>query len=156
MARCSHCGTESPRVRSRWDDKGVQLPDECPSCAPGQFEKFTAPSDKKIAMGFEAHPNEYEKRYDQDGVIYVRKPEYRAEQEQQLQKPAEEDRVREEQAVALKRATRRTAPMTPDELLFAINKARDVAEAIEQSNRQAVKDAEEAELQSWIQKSANA
>jgi hypothetical protein len=154
MATCSNCGADTPRLRTVF--LGKETRDECPQCAPGSFEKFTAPSDKKIAMGFEAHPNEYEKRYDEDGVFYIRKPEYRAEQEQRLTQPAEDDRLREEQAVAEKRATRRTQPLSPDEVLFAINKARDIADAIAQSNAEAQKQAEEAELQSWIQKAAQA
>ncbi|MBV9179883.1 MAG: hypothetical protein JO356_01110 [Acidobacteria bacterium] len=155
MAICSNCKSESRRVRSRWTDKGVQLADECPSCAPRTFEKFTTPSDKKIHMGFEAHPNEYEKRYDSDGVFYIRKPEYRAEQEEKLKQPCADDVEAQERAEANKRASRRTDPMTPAELEQAIAKARILAGAIEQSHAQAVKEAREAELQSWIQKASS-
>src|SRR2546430_15881424 len=100
MAVCSNCGSSGPRVRSRWTEKGVQLPDECPSCSPSSFEKFTAPSDKKIWMGYEAHPNEYTKVHAEDGgVIYNRKPEYRAEQEQKLALPATDEAEAQRRAV---------------------------------------------------------
>src|SRR5882724_8470786 len=111
MAFCSNCGADRSRVRSRWTEKGEQLPDECPNCSPDSFEKFTAPSDKKIWMGYEAHPNEYEKQYDKDGPIFERKPEYRAEQEQKLCEQTEEEIEAQRKAEANKRAHRRTAPM---------------------------------------------
>lgn len=129
MAVCSNCGAEGNRVRSRWDDKG-QLPDECPNCAPGQFEKFTAPSDKKIWMGFEANPNEYEKRYDSEGVFYIRKPEYRAEQEAQLRSGATDDREAQLRAEERKRRERRTTPMDEAERISAIAKARAISDAL--------------------------
>ena len=120
MAKCSNCGHEGMRVRSRWDLKGNQLPDECPQCSPGSFEKFTSPSDKKIWMGYEAHPNEYV-RADDGG--FDRKPEYRAEQEERLRQPTEEEREERRKAIARKRANRRTAPMDDIEIAHALRKA---------------------------------
>lgn len=149
MARCSNCNSESPRVRSRWDAKGNQLPDECPQCAPGSFEKFSNPSDQKIWMGFEAHPNEYERAADGG---FDRKPEYRAEQEARLSEETEEEREIRIAAEANKRATRRTLPMDEVETLHALSKARDLALALEQSAVQANRDAEEQAIQSWIDK----
>jgi hypothetical protein len=130
MALCSNCGSEGTRVRSRWNAEGVQLPDQCPICDPGSFEKFTAPSDKKIWMGFEANPNEYEKRYDANGVYYVRKPEYVAEQEQRLMQATEEELEKQQRAVAQKRATRRTTPMDSAEQAAALRKAEQIADWI--------------------------
>jgi hypothetical protein len=127
MAVCSNCGAEGARVRSRWTEKNVQLPDECPHCAPQSFEKFTAPSDKKIWMGWETNRNEYEKRYDKDGVIYERKPEYQAEQEAKIVDATEEERTAQERAVANKRANRRTIPMDEAELAAAMRKAEEIA-----------------------------
>ena len=150
MAICSNCGAESRRIRSRWSDKGVHLPDECPNCAPQTFAKFTAPSDKKIHMGFEAHPNEYEKRYDADGVFYIRKPEYRAEQEDRLKQQPSDELEAQARAETEKRATRRTDPMTEDELAAAHRKAQEYAGYLMESFRQAEKERQEAELQSWI------
>jgi hypothetical protein len=134
MAKCSTCGNEGNRVRSRWNEKGIRLPDECPSCAPGSFDKFTAPSDKKIWMGWEAHPNEYAKVHAEDGgVIYNRKPEYRAEQEAKLALPAQDEQEREGWAIARKRRERRTIPMDESEMLAAISKARKIAAALVES-----------------------
>lgn len=130
MAICGNCNSESSRVKSRWTEKGERLPDECPRCSPESFEKFTSPSDKKIWMGFEANPNEYEKRYDKDGVFYVRKSEYRAEQEQRLQQSTEEERLAQEKAIANKRATRRTRALDEVELAAALRKAEEVASFI--------------------------
>ena len=127
MAVCNNCGEEGARVRSRWTEKGIALPDECPACAPQSFEKFSAPSDKKIWMGYEAHPNEYEKRYDADGLILVRKPEYRAEQEDRLRNETADERDARLRAEAEKRATRRTDPMTAEEMLHALAKAQEIS-----------------------------
>lgn len=132
MAVCSSCGSEGTRIRSRWSEDGTRLPDECPQCEPGSFEKFTVPSDKKIWMGYEANPNQYEKRYDSEGVYYVRKSEYRAEQEQRLMQSSEEERERQRSAEEHKRATRRTEPMTESEMLTALAKARMIAAALQQ------------------------
>lgn len=125
MAKCNNCGAEGTRIRSRWRE-GLQLPDECPSCAPQSFEKFSNPSDQKIWMGYEAHPNEYIRT--QNG--YDRKPEYRAEQEERLSQPTEDERSAQERVAAKKRATRRTDAMKPEELFAALAKARDISEAM--------------------------
>lgn len=131
----------------------MQLPDECPSCAPQSFEKFTAPSDKKIWMGYEAHPNEYVKA--EDGG-FDRKPEYRAEQEQKLALPATEDAEAQAMAECRKRAERRTQGMDTVELAAALNKARIIAEAIESMATEAKSAADQAELDSWIQRAKQA
>ena len=119
MAICGTCGAESARVRSVWNEDGRQ-PDLCPQCSPGSFEKFTAPSDKKIWMGYEAHPNEYVKA--EDGG-YDRKPEYRAEQEARLAQPSEEAREAQQRAETKKRADRRNTPMTSFEIQAALRQA---------------------------------
>ena len=152
MAVCGNCGAQGARVRSRWD-KGVQLPDECPQCAPQSFEKFTAPSDKKIWMGYEAHPNEYVKA--EDGG-YDRKPEYRAEQEGRLQRETEDERLEREAVEASKRANRRTNPLDASETLAALAKARLYANAIEQSALEEENERRKAELDQWVAKSAQA
>lgn len=153
MATCSNCGAESSRVRSRWLES-KQLPDECPNCSPQAFDgKFTAPSDKKIWMGYEAHPNEY--IASPDGG-YDRKPEYRAEQEDKLRQPCEEDRIKQEAAVENKRKERRTIPMEPAELLHAIAKARAIAEGMERAVEAEKEQEKQAELDAWIQKASHA
>ncbi len=125
MAICGTCGTVTTRIRTAFPPDGAPPRDECPSCAPSSFEKFTAPSDKKIWMGYEAHPNEYVKSADGG---FDRKPEYRAEQEQRLREETEEERSNRLRAEAKKRAERRTDAMSPAELLSAITKAREIAD----------------------------
>lgn len=126
MSICGNCGVESTRIKTHFCEDGSQY-DECPQCNHSAFEKMTDPSDKKIWMGYEAHPNEYEKQYDKDGLIFMRKPEYRAEQEQRLMQQTEEERERQARAIAKKRATRRTEPMTESETLAAVRKASEIA-----------------------------
>lgn len=123
MSICSTCGAETARIRSRFGEDGT-VTDECPQCAPGSFEKFTAPSDKKIWMGYEVHPNEYVKAPDGG---YDRKPEYRSEQESQLRQPTEAEQCAQDAAIAKKRAERRTTPMTPAEQSAAMAKASQIA-----------------------------
>lgn len=81
-------------------------------------------------MGYEAHPNEYEKGSDGG---FDRKPEYRAEQEQRLMDATVEEQEAQARAVAEKRATRRTTPMTEAEHRAAVRKASEIAEWIVRS-----------------------
>lgn len=133
MSVCRNCGQESLRVKTTWHELGEPT-DECPSCSPDSFDsKVTDPSDKKIWMGFEAHPGEYEKRYDSEGVYYIRKPEYRQEQEDKLKQATEEERQKQQAAVERKRRERRTEPMNDAELAHAIRKAEQIAEALREA-----------------------
>src|SRR6202011_3697506 len=123
MSVCLNCGHEGTGIRTIWNEADGRRT-ECPHCAPDAFEKFTAPSDKKIWMGYEAHPNEYVKA--EDGG-YDSKPEYRAEQEQKLMEATAEEQAAQERAVALKRATRRTHEMDQAELAQALGRAEEIA-----------------------------
>jgi hypothetical protein len=118
MAICGNCGAEGSRIRSRWI-RGVQIPDECPQCAPQDFEKQTDPSDKKIWIAPEVRPNDYTKVYDEDGPIYMPKPEVTAELEAKVFDNSEE-REKYEEALAKKRAERRTRPLSEVELMQAL------------------------------------
>jgi hypothetical protein len=129
MAICGNCKAEGSRIITHWRENGSTY-DKCQSCDPSSFEKFTDPSDKKIWTGYEAHPNEYVKRYDSEGLIYERKQEYRAEQEQRLMEQTEEERIAQEKAVAKKRAERRTREMDRVELAAALHKAEEIADWI--------------------------
>lgn len=122
MSICS-CGVEGTRIRTIWAEDGTKR-EECPHCAPGSFDKVTDPSDKKIWMGFEVHPNEYVKA--EDGG-FDRKPEYRAEQEQKLREATEDEKAAQERAIAKKRAERRTRPMDSVEEAMALRRAEEVA-----------------------------
>ena len=135
MSVCSNCGAQGKRIRSRWTEKNIQLPDECPQCAPGAFEKFTNPSDKKIWMGYEAHPNEYVKS--EDGG-YDRKSEYRAEYEQKLLEATVEEQETQRRAEEHKRATRRTLPMDAAEQAAALKRAEEIADWLVASEERAV------------------
>jgi hypothetical protein len=127
MAVCGNCKSTTTRVRTHWTEDGTQF-DECPQCAPKSFEKFTNPSDKKIWMGYEAHPNEYIKSPDGG---YDRKPEYRAEQEQRLAKATEEEQEKQMRIEAKKRSERRTTPMDSVELAHAMRRAEEIANLIQ-------------------------
>jgi hypothetical protein len=120
MAICGNCGAETTRVRSRWE-KNVQLADECPQCAPQSFEKQSDPSDKKIWIGPEVRPNDYEKRYDSEGVFYKPKPEITAELEAKVFRDSDEE-VSYRRALDKKRAERRTREMSAAELHEAVSK----------------------------------
>lgn len=127
MATCRNCGQESLRIKTTWHEYGEPT-DECSACCPQSFDsKVTDPSDKKIWMGYEAHPNEYVKA--EDGG-YDRKPEYRAEQEERLRNETEEERTNRLAAEARKRRTRRTVPLNGVELAQALRKAEKVASFI--------------------------
>ena len=123
MAICGNCGAEGNRIRSRWA-KDTQLTDECPSCSPQSFEKQTDPSDKKLWIGPEVRPNDYEKRYDLDGVYYMPKPEVTAELERKAcgrdSVAAQEEREQMARAAQKKRAQRRTTPLSQSELQRAL------------------------------------
>jgi hypothetical protein len=122
MSICSNCKSEGTRIRTIFGEDGTR--EECPHCSPGSFDKVTDPSDKKIWMGYEAHPNEYVRGADGG---FDRKPEYRAEQEARLMQETEEERTLREAAEAKKRRERRTAPMDAAELAAAMHKAEEIA-----------------------------
>lgn len=119
MAICGNCGTETSRLRTTIYEDGTR--DECPNCSPQTFEKVTAPSDKKIWIGPEYAPNDYEKRYDSEGVYYMPKPEVTAEREAKIFKDSESD-GKYAAAIETKRKHRRTQPMDELEIAAALNK----------------------------------
>lgn len=127
MSVCGNCGHEGTRIRVIFPEDGGQR-DECPHCNAGAFEKFAAPSDKKIWMGYEAHPNEYVKNADGG---FDRKPEYRAEQEEKLTQSTGDEQEAQRLAEAKKRATRRTQPIDSVELAAAMRRAEEVASFIQ-------------------------
>ena len=129
MTTCSNCGKEVTRSRVIWAEDGSKR-EECVNCAPQNFAKFTVPSDKKIWMGYEAHPNEYVKAVDGG---FDRKPEYRAEQEERLRNETEDERNDRLRAEAKKRKERRVTPMDGVELAAALAKAEQIADWIKAS-----------------------
>lgn len=121
MAVCGNCGAEGTRIRSRWNGD-IRLPDECPNCAPQSFEAMKSVRDGTIAMGYEYMPTMYKKT----DVGYVAKDELLADTEAELSKPDMEGEAAYQKAVAIKRASRRTKPMTGDEIQKVLARINDV------------------------------
>lgn len=122
MPLCRNCNTDSPFARTIFGETPAGDRDECPNCTPQSFDKFAAPSDKKIWIGPEYAPNDYEKRYDSEGVYYMPKPEVTAEREKNLFVDTEE-KQKYERAVEKKRREGRKDPLTPEEVAEAIKRA---------------------------------
>lgn len=121
MSVCQ-CGAESKRIRQIWLE-GKLLREECPHCDPQSFERVQNPSEKKIWIGPEFAPNDYVKREDEFGVRYDLKPE--AARELELKHTVKSQRAIDEReavarAKAEKRRTRRTNPMTSEEIEQAL------------------------------------
>lgn len=109
MAKCDGCGAETTRYRTNFDRKGNVIGGECASCKP---ENFTDPFDPfdRIASGPEAMPHMYKR--DSNGV-------YQAKDELIADTVAGWDKGPTERAIERKRATRRTTPMTEEEIAAA-------------------------------------
>ena len=119
MAICNTCGAETARVRSKWQDS-VQLPDECPHCAPQSFEKFKSVRDGQITLGHEYMPAMYKKT----DAGYVAKDELTADTEAEIVRSITHspEQLAYEAACEDKRRNRRTEPLTPAEFERAVNK----------------------------------
>ena len=126
MAICGNCGAVTARVRSRWI-KGQQLPDECPQCAPGQFEAIKSVRDGQIAMGWEYMPQMYRKT--DNG--YVAKDELLADTENEILTSIRdsEDNQAYERALATKRQNRRTKALSSSEIEMAVTRWNNAAQA---------------------------
>jgi hypothetical protein len=106
--RCANCKTETTRTRLTFDRRGDVVFERCPNCAPEEFaEPFRDPTDTRIYAGPEAMPHLYSR--DSEGV-------YHAKDELIADTAALWDGGPTERALAHKRATRRTEPMTPEEI----------------------------------------
>lgn len=109
MAVCGNCGREGSRIRSRWNEKGVRLPDECPGCAPGTFDPQWKTA--KGAMGWEAYPTMYRKIEAPDGGVgYEATDEMRADTEARLSRPDPEDEAKKQAAIEERRKYAASAP----------------------------------------------
>lgn len=122
MSVCGNCGNGSPYARTIFGENPAGDRHECPSCAPQSFEKLSAPSDKKIWIGPEYAPNDYEKRYDADGLYYMPKPEVTAEREKNLFVDTDE-KEKYARAVEKKRIEGRKHALTPEEVEEALKRA---------------------------------
>lgn len=120
MAICGNCGAATVRIRSIMRADGWR--DECPGCAPQSFEKQTDPSDKKIWIGPEYAPNDYERV---NGELRM-KPHAVAELEESAAGRKSVAYTEEQKAVERakeeKRASRRTTPLDSIEQILALKR----------------------------------
>ena len=156
MAICGSCGSETLKTRTIFEVEGRQLPepkDECPVCAPGSFERQQDPSEKKIWMSWERDAAHYKRTYDKDGLVMMPSDSVLQDLQDAVSKQKSGEELQAgEAAIEEKRASRRTTPMTPDEQLAAINRARAIAFDIEAYHAQAER---ESNLAQQISQSVN-
>lgn len=135
MAICGGCGADRTRTRTIFNANGTVRKEECQSCAPGSFDPQWLHA--KGATAWEAYPTKYEKFTLPDGRTgYRAKEEWRQDSEDKIRAAYERADDPDKEAVEKKRKTRRTTPMTPDEIAAATNRWRPVLEdRAEQGNR---------------------
>lgn len=116
MATCRGCGAEALRTSATYLN-GDFVGEVCSACRPDRFgEPVTDPSDKKIYTGYDAMPEKYRI---EDGVAHAK--------DSLLQDTLDlMNRTDEQIAIKQKRRTRRTEPMTPEEIKAAEHWGREV------------------------------
>lgn len=116
MATCRGCGAEALRTSATYLN-GDLVGEVCSACRPDRFgEPVTDPSDKKIYTGYDAMPEKYRI---ENGVAHAK--------DSLLQDTLDlMNRTDEQIAVEEKRRTRRTEPMTPEEIKAAEHWGREV------------------------------
>jgi hypothetical protein len=108
LQQCGSCGQEAVRRRVIFDGKGDVVREECQHCAPQSFaEPFRDPTDNRIFSGPEAMPHLYKRNTE---GVYIAKDELIADT------AALWDGGPTERARRHKERTRRTDPMTPEEI----------------------------------------
>jgi hypothetical protein len=108
MWNCGHCGKKAVRGKVSFDPKGNPVRERCQNCAPEEFdEPFRMPTDQRIYSGPQAMPNRY--KLGKDGV-------YHATDELVADTAAEWDEGPTARAAKLKARTRRTEPLSPEEI----------------------------------------
>lgn len=132
---CRGCGSDRTTTRTFFKPDGTFKTEECPSCAPGSFDPqwLTA----KGATAWEAYPDKYVKFSLEDGRVgYRATDEWRQDSEDKLRKSYERADAGNAVALETKRASRRTTPMTADEIASATARFRPYFEdRAEQGNR---------------------
>jgi len=132
---CS-CGAETTRGTVIFGVKGEIAVQHCKVCRPELYEgPRRDPSDMKIWIGPEYMPNRYVKTSDADGPIYMATDELQQDTLDAVSKKPEEalrSEQLEQELADKKRATRRTAPMSEDEMRRAVTQAKQIAKAIEE------------------------
>jgi hypothetical protein len=112
MASCRGCGVEARRTITSFEGGEVKG-EACPECRPDLFpdDPFLMPSDRKLYMGWEAYPEHYKmKDNPEGGKIAVASDSMIADSVALMNKTDEQI------AVDQKRRTRRTEPLTSDEI----------------------------------------
>ena len=115
MSVCRGCGADTLRTSSRFDAAMNLLEEVCPACKPERFQgvKVTDPSDKKIWSGYEVEPDRYSSR-DSENTVHA-KDELLQDIWSELGKDPDQE------AIELKRRTRRTEPLSTAEIEKANN-----------------------------------
>lgn len=110
MAICNTCNTEQKHIRTTF--RGNAVIDECPNCNPEGFrEKFKSIRDGEIVMGWEYDPSGYTWK---DGLPQL--TDSRLQDMHDIAAKPYEETDDYKDAVAKKRAKRRTSPLTPEEI----------------------------------------
>jgi hypothetical protein len=108
---CANCGVLTSRGTVTFDVKGDALYERCQQCAPEEFDTpFRDPTDNRIYTGPQAMPNRYKR--DKNDV-------YQATDELIADTAALWDGGPTERAIRHKQATRRTEPMSAEEIAAA-------------------------------------
>ena len=128
---CGNCGAETSRGGVTFDIRGNPVRERCMYCAPEEFDSaFRDPTDNRIYSGPEAFPHLYKR--DKDDV-------YQAKDELIADTADLWDTGPTEQAIRHKQATRRTEPMSADEIAAAKHWGKEVvAEAMRTGGSAAV------------------
>ena len=128
---CGSCGNEARRVRTLFEVDGKPLPiplDECEFCAHGGQHFDPDWMRHKPVPLWESRPWLYTRKQNPDGGwMYVPTDENLADLEAQVCAPASDDVQAEQEAKEKKRATRRTEPLTGEELSRALARANRIA-----------------------------
>lgn len=128
---CGNCGAETSRGGITFDNNGDPVRERCQHCAPSEFdEPFRDPTDNRIYLGPQAYPHRYKR--DREGV-------YQAKDELIADTAALWDTGPTEQARQHKVETRRTEPMSQEEIVEANHWGQEVvAEAMRKGGSAAV------------------
>lgn len=128
---CGNCGAETSRGGVTFDSKGDPVRERCSHCAPEEFdEPFRDPTDNRIYLGPQAFPKMYKR--DKNDV-------YQAKDELIADTAALWDAGPTERARQHKLETRRTEPMSAEEIDRANNFGKEVlAEAMRKGGSAAV------------------
>jgi hypothetical protein len=120
--------------------------EECDQCAK-ELHNDPAWLRGRPAMGWEAYPNKYKKKWKADGTPYYEATEeFRQDTLEKLQKRASDEAAAEERAIAKKRAERRKESLKPHEVEAALNRWRP---KMEQRAKEEIEQKQLARLQ-WL------